>query len=216
MDRNDSAHVISTRPDPELAIARYRRHAAGYDASARRSMPIRLRTIDRLGLRPGDTVLDVACGTGLSFAPLLERIGPEGRLIGIEVSPDMIALARERCEQQDWRNVTLLESAIEDASIDGPLDAVLFHFTHDVLRSAAALARIFSATRTGARVAAAGMKLGPWWAAPLNPLVRRRARPYMTTFDGLDRPWSLLERHLVGFDRESRNFGSGYIGWGRT
>jgi len=216
MDRKDPALVISKRPDPELAIARYRRHAAGYDASARRSMPIRLRTIDRLGLRPGDTVLDVACGTGLSFAPLLERIGPEGRLIGIEVSPEMIALARERCEQQDWRNVTLIESAIEDASIDGPLDAVLFHFTHDVLRSAASLARIFAATRAGARVAVAGMKLGPWWAAPLNPLVRRRARPYMTTFDGLDRPWSLLERHLLDFEWESRNFGSGYIGWGRT
>lgn len=38
----------------------------------------------------------------------------------------------------------------------------------------------------------------------------------MTTFDGLDRPWSLLERQLPGFDREPRNFGSGYIGWGRT
>ena len=85
-----------------------------------------------------------------------------------------------------------------------------------VLRSAAARARIFSATRIGARVAVAGMKLGPWWAAPLNPLVRRRARPYMTSFDGLGRPWRLLERHFAGFDRESRNFGSGYIGWGRT
>lgn len=83
-------------------------------------MPIRLRTIDRLQLHPGDIVLDVACGTGLSFAPLRERIGPAGRLIGIEVSSEMIALARGRCQQQDWRNVTLIESAIEDASIDGP------------------------------------------------------------------------------------------------
>lgn len=216
-ERNDAIRdfALADRPDPALAIARYRRHAAGYDATARRSMPARLRTIDRLALRPGDVVLDVGCGTGLSFAPILERIGPSGRIVGVELSPEMIALARERCAQQGWRNVLLLESTVEHAPLAERLDAVLFHCAHDVLRSTPALERIFAAARPGARVAAAGMKLCPWWASPLNPLVRHRARPYMTTFEGLERPWSLLERYLSGFEWESRNFGSGWIGWGR-
>src|SRR5690606_33295283 len=129
------AFAVADRPDPALAIARYREHAAGYDASARRSMPARLRTIERLALRPGDVVLDVGCGTGLSFAPILARIGPSGRLIAVELSPEMIALARERCEKEGWRNVCLQEATVEEAPLGEQLDAVLFHCAHDVLRS---------------------------------------------------------------------------------
>jgi arsenite methyltransferase len=48
----------------QLSIARYRQHAAGYDASARRTMPLRLRAIALLQLQPGHVVLDVGAGTG--------------------------------------------------------------------------------------------------------------------------------------------------------
>jgi len=203
-------------PDPQLAIARYRDHAPGYDASAQRTLPLRRRTIARLGLQPGQTVLDVACGTGLSFPLLHEGVGETGRIIGVELSPDMIGRARTRCAEAGWRNVTLVESAMESAEIPGPVDAILFNFTHDVLRSRAALDRIFAAARPGARIAVAGMKLLPWWLAPVNLVVLAQARPYMTTFEGLGRPWSLLEQYLVRFERESVLYGTGYIGWGEV
>ena len=201
-------------PDPQLAIARYRAHAPGYDASAVRTMALRRRTVAKLELRPGETVLDVACGTGLSFPLLREGVGETGRVVGVELSPDMLALARERCVREGWRNVTLIESAMETADLQGPVDAILFNFTHDVLRSARALERILAAARPGTRVAVAGMKLAPWWLAPLNAVVRAQARPYMTTFEGLARPWDLLEAYLEGFERETVLFGTGYIGWG--
>jgi demethylmenaquinone methyltransferase/2-methoxy-6-polyprenyl-1,4-benzoquinol methylase len=203
-----------TTPDPQVAIARYRAHAAGYDASAQRTLPLRRRTVAKLGLQPGQTVLDVACGTGLSFPLLQEGVGESGRIVGVELSPDMLAVARERCAREGWLNVTLLESAMETAEIPGPVDAILFNYTHDVLRSPAALVRIFAAARPGARVAVAGMKLAPWWLAPLNLVVLWQARPYMTTFDGLGRPWGLLEKYLDAFERESVLLGTGYIGWG--
>ena len=203
-------------PDPQLAIARYRAHAPGYDASAVRTMPLRRRTVAKLELRPGEAVLDVACGTGLSFPLLREGVGETGRVVGVELSPDMLALARERCVREGWRNVTLIESAMETADLQGPVDAILFNFTHDVLRSPAALERILAAARPGTRVAVAGMKLAPWWLAPLNAVVRAQARPYMTTFEGLARPWDLLEAYLEGFERETVLFGTGYIGWGEV
>ncbi len=202
-------------PDPQRARELYRAHAAGYDASAARTMPLRRRTIAALGLRPGDTVLDVACGTGLSFALLREAVGETGHVVGVELSPEMLALAQRRCAAAGWHNVTLIRAAMEDAVIPRPLDAVLFNFTHDVLRSPPALARIFAAARPGVRVAAAGMKWAPWWMAPVNLVVRAQARPYMTTFEGLDRPWSLLERHLGSFQWRPVLFGTGYIGWGK-
>ena len=203
-------------PDPRLAVARYRAHAAGYDASAQRTLPLRRRTVAKLGLQTGQTVLDAACGTGLSFPLLQAGVGETGRVIGVELSPDMVALARERCAREGWRNLTLIESAMEAVNIPGPVDAILFNFTHDVLRSPAALARIFAAARPGARVAVAGMKLAPWWLAPLNLVVLAQARPYMTTFEGLGRPWSLLDGYLEQFERESVLFGTGYIGWGEV
>ena len=121
-------------PDPQLAIARYRDHAAGYDASAERTMPLRRRTVAKLALQPGQTVLDVACGTGMSFPLLREGVGESGRIIGVELSPAMLAIARERCAREGWSHVTLVESAMETADIPVPVDAILFNFTHDVLR----------------------------------------------------------------------------------
>jgi ubiquinone/menaquinone biosynthesis C-methylase UbiE len=201
-------------PDPGLAIERYRKHAPGYDASAERTMALRRRTVGLLGLQRGQSVLDVACGTGLSFGLLQEDVGPTGRIVGVELSADMLDLARRRVAAEGWRNVTLVEAAMEDAAIPGPIDAVLFNFTHDVLRSAPALAQVFAAVRPGGRVAVAGMKLAPWWAAPLNLLALAKARPYMTTFEGLGRPWSRLETYLERFDWEPVMAGIGYIGHG--
>lgn len=205
---------MTAPPDAPAAADPYLRHAAGYDASARRTMGLRRRTVARLRLRPGDRVLDVACGTGLSFPLLQAGVGPGGRIVGVELSPAMIELARQRCQQAGWGNVSLLQSAMEGAELTGEFDALLFNYTHDVLRSPAALANIFAAARPGARVALAGMKFAPPWLAPLNFIVRAQARPYMASFDGLHRPWSLVAEYLEQFAWRATLFGTGYIGWG--
>lgn len=203
-----------TAPRPDLAIERYRKHAAGYDASSARTMQLRRRVIGLLRLRPGDTVLDVACGTGLSFPLILEAIGPAGRLVGVEVSPDMMALARERVAREGWSNVTLIQAPMEKAAAPFPLDAILFNYTHDVLRSPLALLAAFRDAKPGARVAAAGMKLFPWWLAPLNVYACAKARPYMTTFEGLASPWDMLAKYVPGLAVTPTQFGMGYIAHG--
>ncbi len=206
----------SDAPNAARAVDEYRHHAKAYDASAQRTMQTRLRTIEKLGLRPGDRVLDVASGTGLSFPLLREAVGAQGEVVGIDISPEMMRIARQRVAAAGWQNFTLLESPIESAQIPGPLDAVLFNFTHDVMRSPLALKRIFAATRPNARIAIAGMKYLPWWMAPANIIVRLKARPYMTTFEGLEKPWDLASPYLSAFDWRPVLFGAGYIGWGRA
>lgn len=184
-------------PNPVLAVERYRRLAPQYERATRRAAPVRAQATAALELRPGETVLDVACGTGVCFSLLEERIGPSGRILGVELSPDMLALARRRVDANGWTNVTLIEAPMETARLPARWDAALFHFTQDVLQSPAALANIFAQAGDGARVALAGTKLFPWWLAPLNLYIRLANRSYMTTASGLRRPWHLLQREHV-------------------
>jgi demethylmenaquinone methyltransferase/2-methoxy-6-polyprenyl-1,4-benzoquinol methylase len=197
------------------AVEAYRAHAQGYDASAARTMPLRRRTIAALDLERGDAVLDVACGTGLSFPLLVAAVGSEGRVTGVELSPDMARYARERIGCAGWVNVTLIEAAAENAALSDRFDAVLFNFTHDVLQSRAALARVFGAAKPGARVAASGSKLLPRWLEPANVLVRRLNAPYLTTFAGLDQPWRYLAEYVPDLKVRVALWGAGYLAWGR-
>ncbi len=87
--------------------------------------------------------------------------------------------------------------------------------THDVLQSATALANIFAHVRLGGRVVSAGMKLLPWWLAPLNIVALAKAYPYTTTLSGLGRPWHMLEACLADLDVESMPGGMAYIARGR-
>lgn len=200
-------------PDPQQALAQYRRHAAGYDASARRTMALRARNVANLQLAPGDVVLDVACGTGLSLPLLVAGVGSAGRVTGVELSPAMAARARARIAAAGWDHVTLLTGAMEAAAFAplGPYDAIHCNFTHDVLQSEAAIARIVAACKPGARIAVAGSKLLPAWLAPFNAYVRWNNAPYLTTQRNLDRPWRVLERFVSDMRVESALWGAGYL-----
>jgi demethylmenaquinone methyltransferase/2-methoxy-6-polyprenyl-1,4-benzoquinol methylase len=200
--------------DSESTVSRYRREAAGYDASARRTMALRQRTIDRLGLRPGDSVLDVGCGTGLSLPLIRVRIGTRGRLMGVDVSPDMLKIARDRVAEAGWDNVTLFESAVEGLHPPFEVTAILINYAHDVMRSRAALAAIFARARPGARVAAAGIKHPPRWLDPFRLYRRFKSRACFGTREGLETPWDLLAGFVPDLQVESTLFGTGYIAWG--
>ena len=153
------------------------------------------KAVDRLELSPGDTVIDVACGTGLNFPSLLDRIGATGKIVGIDLSPEMIAAARARVASKRWDNITLIEAAVEEAPIHTKAEAALFSFTHDVLQLPKAVTNLVAHLEPGSRVASVGAKYARGWNPVVNYFVRRSARPYVTTFDGLDRPWRELERY---------------------
>jgi demethylmenaquinone methyltransferase/2-methoxy-6-polyprenyl-1,4-benzoquinol methylase len=66
--------------------------------------------IKKLLLQRGNCVIELGCGTGLNFPYLIEQIGPDGRLIGIDLTPGMLDIARVRVEQSGWKNVELIHS----------------------------------------------------------------------------------------------------------
>lgn len=200
--------------DNELSIARYRGKAASYDASAERTMALRRRTIVLLQLVPGQTVLDVGAGTGLSYALLRDGVRETGRVLAFEQSPDMFALAHRRVQREGWRNVWHTNEPAETVRLPHTADAVLFNYTHDICRTPEAVANILRQVRPGARVAMAGMKFFPWWAGPLNVLAWLKNLPYNAKAADLWEPWSLVAAHCDAFVWESTQWGMGYIASG--
>ena len=180
--------------DHRAALEQYRQRAGFYDLQLALFEPIRRRAVAQLALKPGDTVLDVGCGTGLSLALLHRAVGTCGRIVGIEQSPEMIALARRRVAQQGWCNVALVEASAADARIASLADAAMFHFTHDILREPLALAQVMSHLRPGARWVASGLQWAQPWAWPVNLLVLPAALHSVSSLEGLSKPWSHLER----------------------
>lgn len=99
--------------------AAYQRYARKYDLAVKLYRLIglhieryRSRAVELLRLKPGDCVVDLGCGTGLNFPLLIQNIGPEGRLIGVDFSSEMLARARKRVDRSGWKNVELIESDI--------------------------------------------------------------------------------------------------------
>jgi len=70
----------------------------------------RSRAIDLLQLQQGQCVVELGCGSGLNFPLLRQQIGSAGRLIGVDLSAEMLGCAQARTEQSGWTNVELVES----------------------------------------------------------------------------------------------------------
>jgi ubiquinone/menaquinone biosynthesis C-methylase UbiE len=208
--------------DRERALSKYRRAARGYDRVVAQGgaligfETLRRRAVERLELEPGDVVLDVGCGTGLSFALIEERIGSRGRLIAIEQSPEMLAQARRRVEQRGWENVSFIESSVESAEIPVRANAALFCLVHDLTRSRSALENVVRHLQPDGRVAVFGAKTPPRWALPLNLLGRALMTRYVTTFEGAERPWTVLEELVPDLSVAASSLRPTYIAWGHA
>lgn len=204
------------RSQHERAREKYRRHAPWYDTVAAPLLgsAYQREAVSLLRLRPGDVVVDVACGTGSNFALIEQGIGDTGRLIGIDLSPEMLERARGRVVSHGWSNVTLINAPAEEARIDQSVDAFLFSFAHDVLQSPDALGNLFQHAAPATRIAACGIKWAPPWNFPLNFFIFQLAQQYHTVDQGLSEPW----RHLRAFSSDLevgfRAFETVYVAWG--
>ena len=211
----------------EHLVETYRKKAKHYDLTSR-FYPVpgypqraqRLQAVRALGLRPGATVVDVACGTGLNFSLLEQAIGPNGRIVGVDLTDAMLAQARQRIETNGWRNVSLVRADAAEFDFPTEVDAILstYALSHvpdcgDVIaHGAAALSR-------GGHWVVLDLKAPdnvPRWLAQLGIAVGRR-------FGSIDewatrRPWdavhAAMQDELADLSWTELCFGTAFLAAG--
>ncbi|MET9800245.1 methyltransferase domain-containing protein [Streptomyces sp. NPDC006368] len=96
--------------------------AADWDSRFPDDAPAHAAAVAELGLRPGDAVLDAGCGTGRALPPLRAAVGPSGTVVGVDVTPAMLAAAVRA--GRDGSGALLLADVARLPLRDGVLDAV--------------------------------------------------------------------------------------------
>jgi ubiquinone/menaquinone biosynthesis C-methylase UbiE len=86
---------------------------------------LRAAVIDRLALKPGDTVVEMGCGTGANFPLLRQQVGPQGQVIGVDVSTGVLSVATDRIKRNGWANVHVVRGDATEPPVDrGDADAI--------------------------------------------------------------------------------------------
>lgn len=177
---------------------------------------IRSKAVSRLKLRRGSRVLEVGCGTGRNLAPLLEAVGAEGQVYGVDLSEGMLAEAKELCAKRQWRNVELIRADAVAYSLPEPVDGVIFSLSYAVIpRHRDALRHAWTQLRQGGYLIVMDAKLPSGILGKLlYPFVLWTSR--LTVLGNPDvRPWDELRELTDGVEYEEAQLGTYYICRGR-
>jgi ubiquinone/menaquinone biosynthesis C-methylase UbiE len=225
MGRRDVAG-LDTR---EHLIATYRKKAKHYDITSRlypapgypqRSQ--RLQAVQALGLRPGDTVIDLACGTGLNFSLLQQAVGPGGRIVGVDLTDAMLAQAQDRVKENDWRNVSLVQADAAGFAFPAEVNAILSTYAlTQVPECAEVIAHGSAALAAGGRWAVLDLKVPgrtPGWVTQLGTAT---VRPFASIDQWLTRrPWetirAAMQAELTDFAWTELFFGTAFLAAGSS
>lgn len=214
---------MAMMPEKEKILQLYRKRAGRYDLTANlyyllgfREFTYRKRAIDKLNLHRGDTVVEVGCGTGLNFPYLQEKVGPEGSIIGVDLTDYMLEKAMERTKRRGWTNVGLIQSDAGSFRFPEGVNGILSTFAitlepeYDrVIRDGAA------ALGPKGHFVVLDIKKPndlPLWLIRLGVCLMK---PFGVSLELAERhPWESIQRHLKEITFEELYWGFAYISAG--
>lgn len=178
----------------------YGRWASVYDVVSHATPGIarlRANAIDVVGLEPGDTVVDLGCGSGPNIPNLRRAVGPAGHVVGVDFTAPILERARERHSHD---NVSFVQGDVTDLPIEGPVDAVFASFLMGMLPDpATAVDSWAELLRPGGRLALLDASLSDARLAwPLNQAVKAMvlASSPEKSLDWETAPWTSVTRRV--------------------
>lgn len=212
-------------PSKGELVALYRKRARRYDVTANlyyligfRERSYRKRAVAALRVRTGDTVVEIACGTGLNFGLLREVVGAQGRIVGVDISDAMLSEAQNRVERQGWSNVELVQADAVAFEFPKPTDAVLSTFGITLIPEFdEVIRRGLDALSPGRRFAILDFKRPSWPPLWLLRAMVWITAPFGVTLEMAERhPWESLERYAERFELEELYGGFSYLARGEA
>ena len=194
----------------------YRRRARFFDWSVNayyligfRWWAYRHRAVAALQLQPGATVVEIGCGTGLNFGLLQQRIGPSGRLLGVDQCAEMLKQAGRRVAAKGWKNVELIQVRAADFDFPPAADAALTTFALSLEpRFDGVIAKAAATLAPGGRFVLLDLRVPNNWLRHLAPALIWLVRPFAVSLAVAKRqPWESLRRHFSKY-----SYGAGYLG----
>lgn len=214
--------VKSQKRNQERIALYYQRRASSYQATDQAvslagfapRIQMRLQLLDQMQLRPGDHVLDVACGTGSNFEYIMERIGPTGRLVGTDFSQPMLDQAQIMVDERGWQNVKLIQSDAATLTLDEMFDAVLCTLGLVVIPNhEQAMERMWEHLKPGGVFGMSDLcESQRWYMQPLNFLMDVTDATLIT--DTSRRPWEWLEARADNYEWQDLALGYMYTAVG--
>ena len=174
--------------DPYRIAEVFGRTAPSYDTIIPFFAEFGARLVEFAVLRPGDTVLDVGCGRGATLLPAAARVGPGGRVLGVDLAEEMVALLQADIDRRGLAHASARQADAGALDVDpGSFDVVLCSFVlHLVPEPDRAAAEIATALRAGGRcVAAVPAGAGPEWdflGRVFGTYARRAGHPMAVPF----------------------------------
>ncbi|MEA3247394.1 MAG: class I SAM-dependent methyltransferase [Gemmatimonadota bacterium] len=208
---------------PEEIREVYRRRARRYHLTSHayalvgyRLGAYRRRGVEALALRPGDTVVEIGCGTGANFPAIQQAIGATGRVVGVDLTPAMLDQARAGANRNGWTNVDLVESAAAQFTFPTGVNGIVSTFALTLAPEYdAVIRRGAEALVPGGRFVVVDFKAPPAWPEWTLHAVVPLLRPFGVTLDlRHHHPWESLANHLHLVAMEERYFGTTYIAVG--
>ena len=208
---------------PDAVRALYDRLAPVYDAVAAGydwvgAGRFHRHAVDALDLQPGNTAVDLCCGTGVNLPHLVEAVGPTGRVVGVDLSPGMLERARQRVEDAGWDNVELVEVDVRDFDFPEPVHGVVSTFGLEMVpEHGDVIARAVAALAPGRRIAVGGLRHPERWPERLVELGALVNRPFGVTRAYEDiQPWRSVQAHTSEVDYQESLLGAAYLAVGEA
>jgi ubiquinone/menaquinone biosynthesis C-methylase UbiE len=223
VEQSETATGSARTGSEKAVVGIYSKRAARYNVSANlyyligvRVGGYRRRAVNALRLRPGGTVLDLACGTGANFPWLEQAVGPAGHIIGVDLTPDMLNQAQKRMQKNGWTNVELLQAEAGSFNFPILLDGVVCTYAISLMPNfAEIIQKSATALKDGGRMAVLDVRYTSGKSRFLNAVAKFLTKPFGSSDAVLNRnPWEVMPKYLSDVQLTQLYLGFLYIAVG--